>query len=144
MSQDNLDVAKAAIHAFNEGNWEAAASSLAPHAVYDEVATQRRLEGVDTILAAWRGWKAAFSDNHGEIHDAYGSGDTVVLEITWRGKHDGTLATEAGDLPATGRDTATRACAVMRIGDGKIESFTHYFDIATLMAQLGAPTGVEA
>jgi predicted ester cyclase len=65
-------------------------------------------------------------------------GDTVVLEITWTGTHTGPMMSPTGDeIPATGKSLEMRACIVNKISDGKVAMQTQYFDIMTMMTQLG-------
>ncbi len=42
-----------------------------------------------------------------------------------------------GDLPATGKKRVTAAVEIVRTLDGKISEMKHYFDLMTLMTQLG-------
>ena len=62
-----LEVAKSQIIAFNDKNWEAAKEVLATDIIYDEVATQRRIQGVKEVLSAWKGWAKAFPDVKGSF-----------------------------------------------------------------------------
>ena len=55
MGQSVADIAKSQISAYNQRDWTAVAAALAPGCVYDEVATHRRVQGVNDIMAAWRG-----------------------------------------------------------------------------------------
>jgi ketosteroid isomerase-like protein len=51
-----LDVARGMINAFNARDWNRLSELTAPNAVYDEVATGRKLTGRDDILEALKGW----------------------------------------------------------------------------------------
>jgi len=62
----------------------------------------------------------------------------VTLEITWRGTHTGPLQTPGGALPPSGRKMEIRACQVVEVADGRVNAIRHYFDMATLLQQLGA------
>lgn len=131
-----VDVAKGQIVAYNEKNWDAARALLATDCVYDEVPTQRRPEGPDQILEAWKGWAAAFPDSKGSIDHVVDKDGEVVIEVTWRGTHSGTLA--AGrSLAPTGRRIEIRACQVVTVRGERVAGLRHYFDMATLMQQLG-------
>jgi steroid delta-isomerase-like uncharacterized protein len=137
MSQTLVDAAKASIVAYNEKNWQAASDALTPDLTYDEVGTHRKLRGVADVLAAWKGWAATFPDSKATFDAAYVSGNTVILEVTWRGTHTGALRTPGGDIPATGKKIELRACQVIDMADGKARSIRQYFDMATMMTQLG-------
>ena len=138
MGQSVADIAKSQISAYNQKDWTAVAAVLAPGCVYDEVATHRRVQGVNDIMAAWRGWATAIPDSKASFDSVSVSGNTVTLELTWRGVQTGPLETPAGALPPSGRSMDIRACQVVEVSDGKVQSIRHYFDMATLLQQLGA------
>ena len=50
--------------------------------IADEVGTQRKIQGVNDVIVAWRGWAAAIPDSKATFHGASTSGNTVVLEKT--------------------------------------------------------------
>jgi steroid delta-isomerase-like uncharacterized protein len=142
MSQPSLDVAKGQVLAYNNKDWDAARASMAPDFVYDEVATHRRLQGPDEVMPAWKGWGDAFPDSKATFERAVAAGNTVVLEITWRGTHTGTLQTPTGPIPATGRSIEMRACQILEVAGEKVKSTRHYFDMATMLRQLGIGASV--
>ena len=138
MSQSIVDIAKAQITAYNNKDWNAVADTLAPSCVYDEIATHRRVQGISDIETAWRGWATAMPDSKGSFDSVSVSGNTVTLELTWRGTQSGPLQTPTGALPPSGRKIEIRACQVVDVADGKVQAIRHYFDMATLLQQLGA------
>jgi steroid delta-isomerase-like uncharacterized protein len=138
MSPSNVELAKAQITAYNQKDWNTVKAVLAPGCVYDEVATHRRVQGVNDILTAWGGWATALPDSNASFDNVSVSGNTVTLEITWRGTHNGPLQTPTGALPPSGKKIDIRACQVVEIADGKVQAIRHYFDMATLLQQLGA------
>jgi steroid delta-isomerase-like uncharacterized protein len=132
-----LEVAKSPIIAFNDKNWGAAKEGLAPDMVYDEVATQRRIKNVEEVLSVWKGWAKAFPDAKASFDKETVSGNTVVIEVTWRAKQMGPLQLLGKDLAATGKQIEVRACEVIEVLAGKVKTLRHYFDLATLLRQLG-------
>lgn len=132
-----IDIAKAPVIAYNEKDWNAVSAAVAPSFVYDEVATNRKPQGVNDVLAVWRGWATAIPDSKATFHAASASGDTVVLEVTWHGTHTGPLQTPGGEIAPTGRKIAIRACQVIEVANDKAQVMRQYFDMATLMQQLG-------
>ena len=66
------------------------------------------------------------------------SGNTVTLEITWRGTHNGPLQTPTRRPAGERQEDGIRACQVVDVADGKVQAVRHYFDMATLLQQLGA------
>lgn len=135
--QQLIDAAKAPVLAFNEKNWDAVKASITPDFVYDEVATDRQARGVEQVLPLWQGWAAAFPDAKATFQRELVSGNTVVLEQTWRGTHKGALQTPNGSIPATGNRIEIRACMVVEVTGEKASLQRHYFDMATLLQQLG-------
>jgi steroid delta-isomerase-like uncharacterized protein len=135
--QDLIRVARGIVDAFNAGDWERCKAALVPDALYDEVATSRRLNGVGDIIPCWQAWKGAMPDVKGSVTNAVASGNTVVLEVTWEGTHTGPLAGPKGAIPPTGKRQTTRAGWVLNFDGGKIKESRHYFDMLSFMQQLG-------
>jgi steroid delta-isomerase-like uncharacterized protein len=132
------NTAKALIQAYNDKNWDQARASITPDFVYDEVATGRKMTGIDETLDVWKGWAQAFPDSKGVFQNAHVAQDgTVVLELTWKGTHQGPLQTPKGPISATGKRIEIRACAIIQIAGEKARSQRHYFDMATLFQQIG-------
>ena len=137
MSQAMVDAATAPILAYNAKDWDDVARTITSDAVYDEVANRRVARGASEVIAFWKGWAEAMPDSIGTTESALVSGNTVILELTWRGTHTGTLRTPGGDLPATGNTFEIRACMIVDVSDGKGRGMRHYFDMATMLTQLG-------
>jgi steroid delta-isomerase-like uncharacterized protein len=132
------NTAKALIQAYNDKNWDQVKASITPDFVYDEVATGRKVTGIDATVDAWKGWAQAFPDSKGTFHGAHVAQDgTVVLELTWKGTHQGQLQTPKGPIAATGKRIEVRACAIVEIAGEKSRAQRHYFDMATLLQQIG-------
>ena len=87
--QQLIDAAKAPTIAYNEKNWKAVRAGVAPDVIYDEIATGRRVQGVDQCIALWQGWAKALPDSRATFHNAIAAGNTVVLEVTWNATHTG-------------------------------------------------------
>jgi steroid delta-isomerase-like uncharacterized protein len=132
-----IDAAKAQVLAYNEKNWDAVRASMPRNAVYDEVATRRKMEGIDQIIACWKGWATALPDSKATFHNASAGNNVVTLEVTWRGTHKGPLELPSGQVAPTNRSIELRACQVVEMVDGKPQTIRHYFDMATMLEQLG-------
>ena len=76
-----IEVAKAAVTAYNKKDWNELGNLLAANAVYDEKATNRRLEGSGQIIEALQGWAQAFPDSKGTLIREFASSDTAILEL---------------------------------------------------------------
>ena len=138
-----IEIAKATVAAYNKKNWNEMRDLLAADAVYDEKATSRRLEGSGQIIEALQGWAQAFPDSKGTFIREFVSNDSVVLELVWKGVHTGPLQTPTGAIPASNKPIEVPACEIFRVEGGKVMSATHYFDMLTLLNQIGV-TGVAA
>src|SRR5437899_471107 len=99
---DAIAVARENVDAYNDGDWGRARAILASGAIYEELATQRRL-GADDAVEASKEWKRTFPDSKGTVTNSFASGNNAVLEITWRGTHTGELKGPLGTIPPTGR-----------------------------------------
>jgi steroid delta-isomerase-like uncharacterized protein len=135
--QQLVDAAKTPILAFNEKDWDAVRASITSDFIYDEVATGRRVQGVDEVIPLWQGWATAFPDARATFHSALASDSTVVLEVSWRGTHQGPLQMPQGSIPPTENRIDIRACFVVEVAGDKARLQRHYFDMATMMQQLG-------
>ena len=137
MSNELINAAEAPLLAYNKKDWDAAAAAVTPNFKYDEVATDRKLEGAEQAIEAWKGWATAFPDSAATLHRSFVADDTVIIELTWKGTHTGPMQTPNGEVPATGKSMNMRGCVIARIHEGKVASQTQYFDMATMLTQLG-------
>ena len=77
---DLTSQAKGAVEAFNNADWDNMRKSV-EDSTYNEFGTQRSLSGIDAILEAMKGWKAAMPDVRGTVTGAVEGGQRVVLEV---------------------------------------------------------------
>ena len=77
-------------------------------------------------------------DVKGTITNSFQSGNTVTLEISWAGTHTGPLEMPSGTIPGSGKSQTTPSAWVMDFEDEKVKQSRHYFDMMTLLAQIGA------
>jgi len=138
-----IEIAKASVTAYNKKDWNELRNLLAADTVYDEKATNRRLEGLGQIIEALQGWAQAFPDSKGTFIREFASNDTAILELVWKGVHTGPLQTPTGAIPASNKPIEVPACEVFRVEGGKVRAMTHYFDMLTLLNQIGV-TGAAA
>ena len=139
-----IEIAKASITAYNDKDWSKAKDMLAADAVYDEKGTHRRIQGDGNIIDAFQGWANAFPDSKATFVSEFGSGDTAVLELVWKGVHTGPLQTPTGIIPASNKPVEMPACQVIQVEGGKIKSASHYFDMLTMLTQIGAGAALRS
>ena len=135
--QQLVNAAKAPILAFNEKNWDAVRASISPDFVYDEVSTDRKVQGADQVIPLWQGWATAFPDATATFQRELVCGNVVVLEQTWQGTHKGHLQTPDGAIPPTGNRIHVRACMTVEVVGDKAKMQRHYFDMGTILRQIG-------
>ncbi len=138
MAADAIALAKQGVDVFNRADWTKTREISTEDVVYVEAATGRSVKGIDEFLAVAKGWKGAFPDAKGTVTSELESGDVAVIEITWSGTQTGPLLTPTGDtIPATGKKINIPAVQIVRTANGKVAETRHYFDLMTMMAQLG-------
>jgi steroid delta-isomerase-like uncharacterized protein len=132
-----VKIAREQLDAFNSGDWERVRAGLTSDSCYDELGTERKIDGPEQIVEVFKGWKEAFPDAAGTVTSAFASGDTAVLEVTWNGTHTGPLTTAEGSVPASGKRQKTPAALFYTFEGDKIKESRHYFDTLTLLKQIG-------
>jgi steroid delta-isomerase-like uncharacterized protein len=138
MSEEGISAARRFTECYNAADWDGMRDLMATDAVYEEVGTGRRIEGPAAILDVNRAWKSALPDSQGTISEAFACDDRVVLRITWSGTQSGPLPLPTGgELPPTNRQISVPACQIVRVADGKLVEAIHFFDMLTLLEQLG-------
>lgn len=145
--QDAAALVRAAHEAFNARDFDRVEEIVAADFEHTNVATGETFHGPEGMKRFERGWIQAFSDAGTEIVGLHGGDDFAVVEFIGRGIHDGPLASPGGEIPPTGRRIETRFCEVFEARDGRLVRGRIYFDLATMLGQLGlmpAPEAAEA
>jgi len=137
-TEEIVKLARKQVDAFNSGDWQQMQAQLASDSHYDELGTQRKIEGPEKIVELFKGWKTAFPDAVGTVTSAVATGNTAALEVTWKGTHTGPLGTAEGTIPASGKHQETPAAFFLTFEGDKIKESRHYFDSMTLLKQIGA------
>ena len=138
-TENNLQTARRFVAAFDAKSWSDYANLATPNVVYEEKSTQRRTEGTGQMVELFQGWARAFPDARGQVTSCFGSGDLVALEVTWTGVHSGALAAPGATIAASGKSISVPAAYVLAFQAGKVREARHYFDLADLLRQIGAP-----
>src|SRR3981189_628557 len=105
-----IEIAKAAVTAYNEKDWSKGKDILAADAVYDEKGTHRRIQGAGAVIETWPGWAKAFADSKATFVGEFASRDTAVLGLMWKGVHTGPLQTPTGTIPPSNKSIEVPAC----------------------------------
>jgi len=137
-TDEMVKIARQQIDAFNSGDWELMRGNLASDSRYEELGTERKVEGPEKIVELFKGWKTAFPDVVGTVTSSVASGNKAVLEVTWRGTHTGPLTTAEGTIEASGKRHETPGAVFYTFEGNKIKTSRQYFDSLTLLEQIGA------
>lgn len=137
-TDEMVKIAREQVDAFSRGDWELLRGTLASDSRYNELGTQRKIEGPEKIVELFKAWKQAFPDGAGTVTSVVSSANTVALEVTWKGTHTGPLTTAEGTIPASGKRHETPAGIFFTFEGDKIKESRHYFDSLTLLTQIGA------
>ena len=133
---DAETTARDALKLMDEGRFDEWEETMEPECEFAGPGSSFR--GRKAIRAFVEAFHTAFPDVKHTFHNVYAIGDdTVVVEYTFAGTHNGPLRTPGGDLPPTGRRVSIRSAQVVEMRDGKAVALRTYFDRMELMAQLG-------
>ena len=121
----------------SQSNWSACKAGLASDAVYEEVATHVRVKGADEYLAVIQRWKRAFPDLTATVLDTFVAGDRIVAEVQWEGTHSGALEGPLGTIAPTNKRGVIQAAIVATVQNDKLVELHQYFDVLTLLGNLG-------
>ena len=97
----------------------------------------------DQARAYTQGFFDAFPDLHFEIKQRVAQGDYVVINWIGSGTHTGPLLTPTGaTIPPTGKKAVAPGSTTYQIKNGKAVAGQTYWDMVTLLAQLGLMPGM--
>ena len=141
-AQENVALARSLLEQYNSRQSDPAwldksMAAFAADAEVIDVPSGAILRGPDGYKRLALFFIEAFPDSRVEPTNAFATEDQVALEFTSRGTNIGLLHLPSQALPATGRSFELRLCQVMQIMNGKIVRSYTYYDMMTLLEQLG-------
>jgi steroid delta-isomerase-like uncharacterized protein len=137
-AQDTEQLVRLAYDLYNQRDFARSASLTTPDAVTVLMPTGQEFRGPEGTVAYLSGWATAFPDSTVEVTNVIATENGAVAEFIGRGTHTGPLATPAGPIPPSGRRVEFRLCDVWSVRDGKYAGNRNYFDLLTLLSQIGA------
>ncbi len=137
VEQANEELVRDTYKAYNDRDFDRGAAALSDDYELTNVPSGDKLRGREGYLTFVRGWSTAFPDSKVDVTNIVASKNTVVVEFTGRGTHQGVLRTPMGDISATGKKVEVPFCDVVTVKNGKVRSLRSYYDAATFMRQLG-------
>jgi ketosteroid isomerase-like protein len=133
----NTDTVRALFASINDRDPDAAAAHIAESAEWTEVPTGQSYRGPGGWRENMDFWLGAFPDGRVEVTTVIDGGEWVAVEYTGRGTNTGPLPTPAGEIPPTGKPVEMAFVDVLRFEGGKVAAGRSYFDMASMMNQLG-------
>lgn len=104
------------------------------HPRYEIVPTGDVYDGPEEVARYFEETRAAFPDQRNELVKMHHAEDSVIVEFDLKGTHQGPLR----GIEPTGREFTCRTLAIFEFDDAAgIVCERVYFDVATIMGQLG-------
>ena len=136
-AQENARIARAHYDLFNRRDFERSALLIAGSVQWINIPSGERFHGLSGYRQFLRTWATAFPDVRVEITNLVAAEDWVVAEFIGQGTHIGPFKGPAVRIPPTGRRMEMSFCEVFQIVGHKILNARLYFDLTTLIHQLG-------
>ena len=110
------------------------------HPRYEIVPTGDVYDGEEEVRRYFAESRAAFTDQRNELIKMHHADDSIVVEFDLKGTHEGELR----GIPPTGKAFTCRTLAIFEFAPGSdaIVCERVYFDVLTIMAQLGVLPGM--
>ena len=141
-AQDNVVLARSLLDLYNSHQSDPAwldkiDAYVAEDCEFIDVPTRRMLRGPEGYKQLSLFFAEGFPESSVELTNVFATEDQAVIEFTGRGTNTGPLHMPTGDVPPTGRYSELRFCSVNRVKSGKIVSIHSYYDVMTMLQQLG-------
>jgi len=137
-----VDTIKKAMSAFNRHDAKGVGGSYAPKTVVHDPQYPEPLKGRDAVLKDAQAFFKAFPDMKMKVVTLLSKGNTYGVEGRYSGTHKGPLEVPGGPIPPTNRRVDAGISIFGKVdAGGLIVEERRYYDIATLMAQLGIKSG---
>jgi steroid delta-isomerase-like uncharacterized protein len=141
-TQENVVLVRSQLDLFNSRHsdpaWlDKAVAALAEDYEQIDVPSGSITHGPDGLKQLNLFFAEGFPDSTTEITNVFATENQAIVEFTGRGTNSGPLHMPTGDIPPTGRYAELRFCQVWQIKGGKIVSQHIYYDLMTMLQQLG-------
>ena len=133
MSIATAKLADQLVDAWNSLDPQRVVDVLTEDHIYEDVTFAVVCRGAAETRGFFEGAYSAFPDIHFTLTSAAADAERAALEWTMTGTHQGDLP----GLPATGKPFSVRGSTVFEIAADKICAVRDYWDLATLLRQVG-------
>jgi steroid delta-isomerase-like uncharacterized protein len=133
-----LDRHEQAVRAFNAQDAGAVADLYAVEAVLHDPQQPEPIPGRDAIREAYAQMFRTFPDAQVTISNRHVEGNLMMYELRLTGTNKGPILTPDGEIPATGERIDVPGAVFADLdADGRFRDTRRYYDVATMMRQLG-------
>ena len=140
--QENIRIAEKFFEAINAHDLSQGTAFEAPDYMTEAPGAPGAMNA-DQTRAYTQGFIDAFPDLHFELRQKIAQGDYVVVNWVASGTHKGNLRTPTGDtIPPTGKRAVAPGSTTYQIRNGKAVRSWIYWDMVTMLAQLGLMPGM--
>jgi steroid delta-isomerase-like uncharacterized protein len=124
----------------NEHRMQETLAELHPDCLFEDIPLEKVYRGLAEVESYYRAWWDAFDLKvEGERRHWSEDGTFMIAETWYHGVHRGPFL----DHPPTGRRIDFRLAVIIPFRDGLMAGERFYYDLATLLRQIGALPGSE-
>jgi steroid delta-isomerase-like uncharacterized protein len=136
--QENTKIAEKFFKAINARELDSTKPFEAPNYKYKVNGDPEPAMTADQARLYTQGFITAFPDLNFEMTEKVAQGEFVVINWIARGTNTGNLRTPSGNvIPPTGKKSAVHGSSTYQIRNGKAVRALVYWDVATMLTQLG-------
>ena len=135
--QDMAAVIQGLFATFNTKDLEGVSALVADDFELVDVGAGLTLRGRDALRQWFEGFLTAGPDARAELKTLVVAGDWAVSEHVGSFTHTGPLLSPSGEIPPTERRVEVQIAEVYHVRDGRVALLRAYYDVATILQQLG-------
>lgn len=136
--QENITIIREIFDSLNQRDFEKVEKQIADTAEINIIPRSQTLKGPEGVRQFMQNRLSIATNGMSEVKNIIACEDTAVVEYTMKGTHDGIFTTPSeGEFQPTGKTIDLPFCDLITIKDGKVTKWVSYFDLATIMRQIG-------
>jgi steroid delta-isomerase-like uncharacterized protein len=140
----NEEIARTFHRLFNERKWDEMLALVSDDCTWELTPFSQTYKGKQGYRQICQMWLDGIPDGKCDVQNVVTTNDRIVVEFIGRGTHSGTLKGPAGTVAPTNKRVNLPYCDVMEVRNGQIVSARSYFDMNTLLSQVGVqPSSVK-